>query len=62
MIRFIRFVKDEGGASAAEYALIVGIIGSGIAFAAFALGESIANGIGNTSSCIQTGGGDTCQG
>ena len=36
-------LKDESGASAAEYALILAIIGSGLAVAALFLGGSIGN-------------------
>ena len=38
---FINMLKDEGGASAAEYALILAIVGTGIAFAALYLGNQI---------------------
>jgi pilus assembly protein Flp/PilA len=42
MVKFVTsFLRDESGASAAEYALILAIIGSGIAVAAVALGDSI---------------------
>jgi pilus assembly protein Flp/PilA len=36
------FVTDEVGASAAEYALILAIVGTGIAAAALALGGAIS--------------------
>ena len=42
MKTFIRMLKDNSGAAAAEYALILAIVGAGIAAAAFALGEDIA--------------------
>lgn len=35
------FVRDESGASAAEYVLILAIVGSAIAASAVALGDSI---------------------
>jgi pilus assembly protein Flp/PilA len=38
----INLGRNTSGASAAEYALILAIIGTGIATAAFALGDSIA--------------------
>ena len=38
---FIKMLKDDSGASAAEYALILAIIGSVIAIAALGLGEAI---------------------
>lgn len=39
---FINMLKDEAGASAAEYALILAIVGSLIAVAALTLGDNIA--------------------
>lgn len=41
MSKFVAFLKDESGASAAEYVLILAIIGSGIAAAAVTFGGSI---------------------
>ena len=35
------FIRDESGASAAEYALILAIVGAGIALAASTLGGAI---------------------
>ena len=43
MNTFIKLIKDESGASAAEYALILAIVGSGIAIAAIFLGGAIGN-------------------
>lgn len=46
MAKFIHdFVADEGGAAAAEYALILAIVGAGIAGAAFYLGGAISTSI-----------------
>ena len=43
MVKFVTsFLRDESGASAAEYALILAIVGSGIAVAAVALGGAIS--------------------
>ena len=42
MVTFLKsFVADESGASAAEYALILAVVGSAIAVAALALGGEI---------------------
>lgn len=42
MLNFIKlYVGDESGASAAEYALILAVVGSAIAVAALALGGEI---------------------
>jgi pilus assembly protein Flp/PilA len=53
-----RFLREENGASAAEYALLLAIIASGIAVAAVAagtLGSAISNAMDNASNCIAEG-------
>ena len=56
----VRFMKDlwqdEDGASAAEYALILAIVGAGIAGAAIVLGGAIATAMNDASTCISTDG------
>lgn len=52
MSNFIQMLNDESGASAAEYALILAIIGSAIALAAIGLGNAISNRLSQTSTCI----------
>jgi pilus assembly protein Flp/PilA len=52
------FVADESGASAAEYALILAVVGVGIGAAAFALGDSIKDAIGYTKTNVDLCGGD----
>ncbi|PKP99126.1 MAG: Flp family type IVb pilin [Alphaproteobacteria bacterium HGW-Alphaproteobacteria-15] len=47
------FLNDEAGASAAEYALILAVVGSGIAFAAFTLGQTITTAIDNAEEDIR---------
>ena len=42
MKTFINMIRDESGASAAEYALILAIIGSALALAAIGLGNTIS--------------------
>ena len=49
---FINLMKDEAGASAAEYALILAIVGAAIAFAAVSLGGSIKNAMDDAKTCI----------
>ncbi|WP_246604871.1 Flp family type IVb pilin [Aquisediminimonas sediminicola] len=44
--------NDQSGASAAEYALILAIVGTGIALAAVVLGGSIGNAMNKSSNCI----------
>lgn len=58
MTKFFRdFLRDDSGASAAEYALILAIVGAGIAGAAFGLGESIEGALDDTANKIALCGG-----
>ena len=50
------FVRDESGASAAEYSLILGVIGFGVIAAAAYLGGAIAAQITDAAACIQSRG------
>lgn len=43
MKTFVKLLKDQSGASAAEYALILAIVGSALAVAAIFLGNTISN-------------------
>jgi pilus assembly protein Flp/PilA len=52
MSKFMNFFQDESGASAAEYALILAIVGVGIAVAAIFLGGTIANAVNTAGNCI----------
>jgi len=54
MTTFINLLKDESGASAAEYALILAIVGSGIALAAYTLGRNISSAMGTVGNKIGT--------
>jgi pilus assembly protein Flp/PilA len=54
-----RLVQDRRGASAAEYALILAIVGGGLAIAAVVLGDAVASAINDAGSCISSRGG-TC--
>lgn len=55
MKTFIKSLRrDERGASAAEYALILAIIGAVIAIAALGLSQAIGNAMNNTADCINT--------
>jgi len=51
---FINMIRDESGASAAEYALILAIVGAGIALAAYTLGRNISNAMGAVGTKIGT--------
>lgn len=52
--------NDESGASAAEYALILAVIGSVIAIAAIGLANSIGNAMDDASACIDAPSNTTC--
>lgn len=58
MKTFVRMIQDESGASAAEYALILAIVGTAIAAAAIFLGGTIATAMNDAADCIDTPG--TC--
>ena len=52
MKTFVNMLKDESGASAAEYALILAIVGTGIAIAAVLLGGAISGAMNSATECI----------
>ncbi len=54
MTKIIAFLKDESGASAAEYALILAIVGVGIVAAAGTLKTSIAGAMNKAANTINS--------
>ena len=54
MSHIMSYLKDEKGAAAAEYALILAIIGAGVGAAVFALGGAITTAIGKATTCMAT--------
>jgi pilus assembly protein Flp/PilA len=63
MTNFIKMLRDDRGAAAAEYALILAIVGAAIALAAVLRGGAIANSMNEATTCIQsppTTAGDVC--
>ena len=52
MKNFIYMLRDKRGASAAEYALILAIIGAVIALAALVLADAIGKAMDDTANCI----------
>ena len=54
MKTFINMLRDDSGASAAEYALILAIIGAAIALAAIALGNAVATAMNRASNCVKS--------
>jgi pilus assembly protein Flp/PilA len=55
MKKIVNFLKDESGASAAEYALILAIVGIGIVAAAGTLKTAISGAMNNAATTINTG-------
>jgi pilus assembly protein Flp/PilA len=55
-----RLIHDDTGASAAEYALILAIVGAAIAFAAVFLSSQIATAVNDAGTCIASNG-QTCR-
>ncbi|MCJ7421279.1 Flp family type IVb pilin [Sphingomicrobium astaxanthinifaciens] len=49
----MKMIKDEAGGSAAEYALILAIIGATVAIASILLGNAIGNAMNDTSNCLE---------
>jgi pilus assembly protein Flp/PilA len=60
MFKILAYLNDESGASAAEYALILAIVGAAIAAAAIFLGGTIATAINSAGSCISAGTTSAC--
>ena len=54
MKTFINMLRDDSGASAAEYALILAIIGGAIALAAIGLGGAVSGAMNHASDCVTT--------
>ena len=54
MSKFIKMLKNDSGAAAAEYALILAIVGAAIAVAAVGLGGAVANSMNRATTCIAT--------
>ena len=60
MKTFMNMIRDESGAAAAEYALILAIVGAAIAVAAIGLGSAVANSMNRASNCIKGASTATC--
>lgn len=54
MKTFIKMMRDESGAAAAEYALILAIVGGAIAIAAVNLGTAVKTSLDRATDCIKT--------
>jgi pilus assembly protein Flp/PilA len=55
MNMFLKMIRDESGASAAEYALILAVVGVGIIVAALALGGAIGGAMNCAATTIADG-------
>jgi pilus assembly protein Flp/PilA len=60
MSKLIAYFNEQDGASAAEYALILAIVGAAIAAAAIFLGNTIASAVNSAASCISSQGSTGC--
>lgn len=60
MSLFVRLLRDECGASAAEYAMILAIVGTAITLASLFLGAAVADAINDAGTCMATNG-SSCQ-
>lgn len=60
MTKFLNMLKDDSGASAAEYALILAIVGTGIAVAALYLGDQIGAAVNGAGTCINAPSAGNC--
>ena len=56
MKKFLKLLKDVSGASAAEYALILAIVGAAIALAAVNLGNAVKGSLNNAANTINSSG------
>ncbi len=54
-----RFVVEQEGADAAEYALVIGLVALAIVAGAFALGGSLNNAFKNVANCVAQATGST---
>ena len=59
LAKFLNSVwQDESGASAAEYALILAIVGTGLALGAFQLGTAVSGAMDEATTCVSQVGGN----
>lgn len=57
LLQVKRLFREESGISAVEYALLLALIGAGIAAAAFTLGGQVTTNIQGATTSLQGGGG-----
>ena len=56
MAEILAYLSSEDGATAAEYALIIAIVGGGIILAAMSLGSSVGASMNDMAECMTTSG------
>jgi pilus assembly protein Flp/PilA len=56
MKTILKLLRSNSGASAVEYALILAIVGTGIALAAVLLGDAVAGSMNDSSTCMSSNG------
>jgi pilus assembly protein Flp/PilA len=56
MKKLVKLLQDDSGAAAAEYALILAIVGAAIAVAAIGLGGAVSNAMNSSATCISSKG------
>jgi len=60
MQNIFAFLRDENGASAGEYALILAIIGAAVAASSVVLGGNMRTGMETMGTCIKNSNGTGC--
>jgi pilus assembly protein Flp/PilA len=60
MKKLASFLREESGASAAEYALILAIVGVGIVTATIGLRNAVSGAISNAANCVKNGASGSC--
>jgi len=60
MSKLVDYLNEQDGASAAEYALILSIVGAAIAAAAIFLGQTIASAMNSAASCVSAHSAGAC--
>jgi pilus assembly protein Flp/PilA len=62
MAKLVNYLKDETGASAAEYALILAVVGGALTVAMSSLGTAIAKAVNTAATTINNGASGTSGG
>ena len=60
MAGVLAYLRGEEASAAAEYAMIIAIVGAAVAASMLFLGTSIAESVNNSASCIKSGTASNC--